>query len=71
MVPAVRACACEVPELLTVKETAAAMRRSPKQLEWMIHRGTAPPSALIGGRRMFRATDVAQFVNDAFETNNK
>lgn len=62
-----------VPELLTLNETAALLKKSPKQLSWMIHRNTAPRSALIGGRRMFRASDVTDFINEAFdnETNKE
>jgi hypothetical protein len=33
----------------------------------MIHAGTAPKSAKIGGRRMFREDMVEQFIRDAFE----
>ncbi|MBF4549206.1 helix-turn-helix transcriptional regulator [Pseudoclavibacter sp. VKM Ac-2888] len=53
--------------LLTLSEVAEALRKSEKQLRWMIHQGTAPKSALIGGRRMFRATDVEAFIVAAFE----
>ena len=53
--------------LWTLTETAEALRKTPAQLRWMIHNGTAPQSALIGGRRMFRAADVATFVNAQFE----
>lgn len=52
--------------LLTVKEAASLLRRSEKQLRWMIHQGTAPKSALIAGRRMFRQSDVEKYVEDAF-----
>ncbi|WP_430751235.1 hypothetical protein [Paenarthrobacter ureafaciens] len=34
----------------------------------MIHQGTAPKSARIGGRRMFRESDVRDFINAAFES---
>jgi excisionase family DNA binding protein len=56
--------------LLTVGETAERLRKSEAQLRWMIHTKTAPPSALIGGRRMFNASDVdawlqAQFAKEA------
>lgn len=54
--------------LLTLPEVADALRKSEKQLRWMIHQGTAPKSALIGGRRMFRATDVEAFIVAAFES---
>ena len=52
--------------LLTVSETAALLRKSEAQLRWMIHRGTAPKSALIGGRRMFRRSDIDQYIEAAF-----
>ena len=54
--------------LWTLTETAEALRKTPSQLRWMIHQGTAPKSALIGGRRMFRASDIEQFIGAAFES---
>lgn len=53
--------------LLTLAEVAEKLRKSPAQLRWMIHSGTAPKSALIGGRRMFRESDIEDFINQAFE----
>lgn len=53
--------------LLTLREVADRLRKSPAQLRWMIHSGTAPKSALIGGRRMFRETDIENYINQAFE----
>lgn len=53
--------------LLTVPETAEVLRKSEAQLRWMIHMGTAPKSALIGGRRMFRQSDIEDYINAAFE----
>ena len=52
--------------LLTLSEVAERLRKSPAQLRWMIHAGTAPKSALLGGRRMFREQDVEAFIEDAF-----
>lgn len=52
--------------LLTVKETAEMLRKSEAQMRWMIHTGTAPKSALIGGRRMFRLTDIEHYIEEAF-----
>ncbi|UFS58918.1 helix-turn-helix transcriptional regulator [Subtercola endophyticus] len=52
--------------LYTLSETAKRLRKSDAQLRWMIHQGTAPKSALIGGRRMFRESDVVDFINKAF-----
>jgi len=53
--------------LLTLAETAERLRKSEAQLRWMLHNGTAPKSALIGGRRMFREADVEAYIDAAFE----
>ncbi|WP_307805160.1 helix-turn-helix domain-containing protein [Microbacterium sp. BLY] len=53
-------------KLLTLDETAERLRKTRTQLEWMIHAGTAPRSAKIGGRRMFREADVDAFIDAAF-----
>lgn len=53
-------------KLLTLEETAELLRKTPSQLRWMLHAGTAPKSAIIGGRRMFRETDVEEFIETAF-----
>jgi predicted DNA-binding transcriptional regulator AlpA len=55
-----------VSPLLTLAETATMLRKSVKQLEWMIYAGTAPKSAKIGGRRMFRRADIEAFIEAAF-----
>lgn len=52
--------------LLTLDETAEQLRKSPAQLRWMIHNSTAPVSAKIGGRRMFRDVDVEAYIAAAF-----
>ncbi|PWC04256.1 helix-turn-helix domain-containing protein [Agromyces badenianii] len=54
-------------KLMTLNETALRLRKSPAQLRWMLHQGTAPTSALIGGRRMFREADVEAFIDAAFD----
>jgi hypothetical protein len=54
-------------KLLTLKETAEVLRKSPAQLNWMLHTKTAPRSALIAGRRMFLADDVEAYIRDAFD----
>ena len=59
--------AIAIATLLTLSETAKQLRKSDAQLRWMIHAGTAPKSAKIGGRRMFRASDVEDYINAAFE----
>ncbi|WP_323743037.1 MULTISPECIES: helix-turn-helix domain-containing protein [unclassified Rathayibacter] len=53
--------------LLTLPETAEMLRKSEAQLRWMIQTKTAPRSAVIGGRRMFRRADVDDFITKAFE----
>ncbi len=53
-------------KLLTLDEVAERLRKSPAQIRWMIHQNTAPKSALIGGRRMFRESDVDEFIDNAF-----
>ena len=52
--------------LWTLTETAEALRKTPSQLRWMIHQGTAPKSALIGGRRIWREADVNAYIEAAF-----
>lgn len=53
-------------KLLTLEEAAAVLRKSPAQLRWMIHNSTAPKSAKIGGRRMFRDIDIDAYIVAAF-----
>ena len=55
------------PKLLTVSEAAELLRKSEAQMRWMIHTGTAPRSAKLGGRRMFRESDVLAWIDAAFE----
>lgn len=52
--------------LLTLIETAERIRRSPAALRYMIHKGTAPRSALLAGRRFFKEEDVMEWVESAF-----
>lgn len=52
---------------MLVPEVAERLNKSPSQLRWMIHKGTAPRSGIIGGRRMFREEDVEAFIDAAFE----
>lgn len=56
-----------IPKLLTLDEVAELLRKTPAQLRWMIHNGTAPKSAKLGGRRMFREQDVMEWIEQAFE----
>ncbi|WP_231687181.1 helix-turn-helix domain-containing protein [Arthrobacter alpinus] len=63
--------AAVVAKLLTLEEVAQMLRKTPASLRWMIHVGTAPASALIGNRRMFRETDVVAYINAAFDGASK
>ena len=53
-------------QLLTLKEAADFLRKSEAQLRWMVHNGSAPRSAKIAGRRMFRQADLDEFIENAF-----
>lgn len=53
--------------LLFIEEVADILRKSPASLRFMIHAGTAPASAKIGGRRMFRESDVSAWVDAQFK----
>lgn len=52
--------------LLYVEEVAEMIRKSPASFRYMIHVGTAPKSAKIGGRRMFRESDVLAWIDEQF-----
>lgn len=53
-------------KILFISEVADRLRRTPAQLRWMVHVGTAPHSAMIAGRRCWRESDVEKFIADAF-----
>lgn len=54
-------------KLLTVEEVAEMLRKTPAALRYQIHKGTAPRSARILGRRMFRESDVNAFIDAQFD----
>lgn len=43
------------------------LRKTVNSLNWMIQNGTAPKSALIGGRRYWRESDVLAWIDAQFE----
>lgn len=53
-------------KILFIRDVAERLGRSEKQVSWMVHKGTAPKSALIAGRRCFRESDVEAFIEAAF-----
>lgn len=54
-------------KLYFTEEVADMLRKSYGSMRFMIHKGTAPRSALIGGRRMFRESDIQAWLNEQFE----
>lgn len=54
-------------KLLTVAEVAERLRTTEGSLRWKIHAGTAPKSAKVGGRRMFRESDIDSYIRAAFD----
>ncbi len=52
--------------LLTVRETAEMFGRTEKALRFQMHQGTAPPSAMVMGRRVFRESDVRAWIDAHF-----
>lgn len=53
-------------KLLFTEEVADMLRKSYGSMRFMIHKGTATRSALIGGRRMFRESDVNAWLEAQF-----
>lgn len=54
-------------ELMTLEEVALFLKKSPAQMRWMRHMGTGPKSAKVGGRVMFRKSDVIAWVDAQFD----
>lgn len=53
--------------LIGVKQAAELLGRTEASLRWMVHNGTAPPSALIGGRRVWDESMVLAWIDEQFE----
>lgn len=56
-----------IDRLLYVEEVADMLRKTPSALRYMIHAGDAPKSAKIGGRRMFKESDVEAWIQEQFD----
>lgn len=52
--------------LIYADELAEILRRSPAAVRYMVHAGTAPPSAKIGGRRVWRLSEVHKWLDQQF-----
>lgn len=55
-----------VDRLLYIEDVAEMIRRTPSAVRYMVHTGTAPRSAKIGGRRMFRESEVLAWIDAQF-----
>lgn len=53
--------------LMTKAEFGQLIGKTAKQVDWMLYTGNAPRSAKIGGRRMFRQTDIEAWIDAQFE----
>lgn len=53
-------------QLLTVKEAGDQLRKSESQMRWLMHTGKAPKHGKIGGRVMFRQSDIDAYIAEAF-----
>ena len=58
--------ALTVDRMLFADEVATILRRSTGALRYMVHAGTAPRSAKIAGRRMWRESDVYAWLDARF-----
>jgi len=57
----------QIRQLMTLTETAQALRKTDSQLRWLIHERKAPPHAKIGGRILFDARAVARWIDEQFD----
>lgn len=57
----------KIRRLMTLDETAEVLRRTPSQMRWMISQKKAPPHAKIGGRVMFDADALADWIDAQFQ----
>ncbi|MGO2810282.1 MAG: helix-turn-helix transcriptional regulator [Brevibacterium aurantiacum] len=55
-----------IDRLLFIEEVADKIRRSPSAVRYLVHVGDAPKSAKIGGRRMFKESDVNAWIEEQF-----
>ncbi|MGO2810998.1 MAG: helix-turn-helix transcriptional regulator [Brevibacterium aurantiacum] len=53
--------------LVYVDEFASMIDRSPSAARYLIHKGDAPKSAKVGGRRVFKESEIWAWINSKFE----
>ncbi|AUZ88523.1 helix-turn-helix domain-containing protein [Arthrobacter agilis] len=56
-----------VTKLLTLNEVAELLRKSPSQMRWMRHNGSGPRGAKLGGRLLYRESDVIDWIQKQFD----
>lgn len=54
--------------LLYIEEVAEMIQCSPSAVRYMVPSRTAPRSAKLGGRHMFRESDVTAWIDAAFNS---
>lgn len=54
-------------KLLYKQDVAELLGRSTRSIEWMVYSGTGPKSAVIGGRRVWRESDVEAWIDAQFD----
>ncbi|PPF14484.1 AlpA family transcriptional regulator [Rathayibacter sp. AY1A7] len=52
--------------LLTVREAADRIGRTEASVRWLIHQGTFAKTAVVGGRRVTRESDLQAWIDAAF-----
>lgn len=53
-------------KLLYIEEAADRLGKSVDGLRWMVYSGTAPRSAKIGRRRVWRESDIEDYIEAQF-----
>jgi len=54
-------------DLLTLPEAAAYLNMTEKSLRWLRYTGEAPRAAKIGGRVVFRRSEIDAWLDEKFE----
>ena len=54
------------PEYLTTDEVAHLYRVTPATARWRRHAGIGPQGVRVGGRVLYRASEVRQWIEDQF-----
>lgn len=55
----------------TIKETAVQLGLPENTLRWYLYKGTAPTNFLLGGRRVFKPSDVEAWVEKQYAASSR